>query len=292
MIILFPSSTKNIKEIDYDLQNELDAVMETGLFSVVFFDYQSWFQNNELKLYSYFEINEKPSVLYRGWMMKPEKYRLFYEKCLQNELPLITTPEQYELFHIYPNIYSFLQVDAVPMMNFTLHQAINIADVGSKLGRFMVKDYVKSVKGTDFPTFFQPNISQKEFDIQMEKFYQYRGNLLTGGILCKQYIDLKKYDGRPNEYRVFYANGTPISICRNSNQILVTKEPPMELIQKYTNLDSPFYTIDYAEKDNGEWVIIEAGDGQVSGPSPNQNLKQFYRNLQIVMEQENEREIL
>ena len=55
----------------------------------------------------------------------------------------------------------------------------------------MVKDYVKSVKGTSFPRYFDHTIDQDAFNQWMEVFYQYRGDLLTGGICIKEYLDLK-----------------------------------------------------------------------------------------------------
>ena len=58
-----------------------------------------------------------------------------------------------------------------------------------------------------------------------------------------------------------------------------TPEPPEELLQKYAHLNSPFYTIDYAEMDDGSWIIIETGDGQVSGLSEGQDYEAFYRAL-------------
>ncbi len=56
-------------------------------------------------------------------------------------------------------------------------------------------------------------------------------------------------------------------------------EPPMDLITKYCNLDSLFYTIDYAETVDGDWKIVEAGDGQVSGLSEGQDAVSFFRAL-------------
>ena len=46
---------------------------------------------------------------------------------------------------------------------------------------------------------------------------------------------------------------------------------------KYKSLGSPFYTIDYAETSDGCWKVIEAGDGQVSGLSENQDYGAFFR---------------
>ncbi len=70
-------------------------------------------------------------------------------------------------------------------------------------GRFMVKDYVKSVKGTGFPRFFGQSIDQETFDRWIEVFYKYRGDLLTGEICIKEYLNLKLYGDTTNEYRVF-----------------------------------------------------------------------------------------
>ena len=52
-----------------------------------------------------------------------------------------------------------------------------------------------------------------------------------------------------------------------------------ELVEKYKNLPSCYYTVDYAELADGTWKVIEAGDGSVSGLSENQNAEQYFRTL-------------
>lgn len=113
----------------------------------------------------------------------------------------------------------------------------------------------------------------------MQIFYKYRGDLLTGGICIKEYLDLKHYDGKTNEFRVFYVNHENISLSRNSGQPDYTCTPPENLINKYSGLKSPYYTIDYAELTDGTWKIIEAGDGSVSGLSPGQDAGAYFRAL-------------
>ena len=78
---------------------------------------------------------------------------------------------------------------------------------------------------------------------------------------------------------MFYANGEILTISRNSGQAKYTHTPPTELIEKYRGLESVFYTVDFAELDNGEWIIIEVGDGGVSGLSDFQDYEEFYRKL-------------
>ena len=80
----------------------------------------------------------------------------------------------------------------------------------------------------------------------MDVFYEFRGDLLTGGICIKEYFDLKRYNGKTNEYRVFYMNNEIVSVSANSQQG-DTPIVPMELVKKYKGMRSPFYTIDYAE---------------------------------------------
>lgn len=276
-LILFPSSFFNISRVDEDLQNEYEAVLATGLFEVSLFGYDKWFSEDKLVVKD--APNEEHLAVYRGWMMKPEQYERFYEFLLEKNIRLVTKPEDYRLMHIFPNVYEYVKNDTAKMELYPLHEQINVERLKQSFNRFMVKDYVKSVKGTEFPRYFDKNITQEDFDRWMEVFYKYRCDLLTGGICIKEFLDLKLYDEKTNEYRVFYINHEVATVCRNSGQGNYTPEPPKELIEKYNNLSSPYYTIDYAELEDGTWRIIEAGDGEVSGLSEGQNYEQYFRTL-------------
>ena len=276
-LILFPSSFFSITKVDEDLQNEYDAVLAAGLFEVALFGYDKWF--NEDKLVVRDAPDEEHLAVYRGWMMKPEQYERFYNLLLEKNIRLVTKPEHYRLMHIFPNVYEHVKGDTAKMELYPLHEQIDVERLKKSFDRFMVKDYVKSVKGTEFPRFFDKSITQENFDRWMGVFYKYRGELLTGGICIKEFLDLKRYDEKTNEYRVFYINHEIATICRNSGQGNHTPEPPKELIEKYRNLASPYYTVDYAELEGGTWRIVEAGDGEVSGLSDNQDYEQYFRAL-------------
>lgn len=276
-LILFPSSYFSIKKVDEDLQSEYDAVIETGVFDVVLFGYDKWI-NEEIIV-----LNEKPvemrSAIMRGWMMKPKLYEKLYNALIANNIELVTSPTEYEQMHIFPNVYKFFENDTAAMNIYPLYEQINVDELKKQFNRFMIKDFVKSVKGTEFPRCFDSSISQEKFDEWMQVFYKYRGNLLTGGICVKEFLDFKFYGEKPNEYRVFYSCNEILSISKNSGQQMYTPEPPMELIEKYKTLPSCYYTVDYAELADGTWKVIEAGDGSVSGLSENQNAKQYFRTL-------------
>ena len=276
-MILFPSSFFSVTKVDEDLQQEYDAVMATGLFRVVLFGYDKWF--NEDKLIVRDAPDTEHLAVYRGWMMKPEQYERFYYQLLDKNIRLITEPEQYRLMHVFPNVYESIREDTAKMEIYPLHTKIDVESLKKSFNHFMVKDYVKSVKGTEFPKYFDRSVTQEEFDRWMEVFYKYRGELLTGGICIKEYLDLKQYGDKTNEYRVFYINHEIATVCRNSGQGNYTQEPPAEMIEKYRHLASPYYTVDYAELEDGTWKIIEAGDGEVSGLSDNQDYEHYFRTL-------------
>lgn len=286
-LILFPSSYFSIKKVDEDLQGEYEAAKSTGLYDTILFGYDMYVNEGRLVLSKIPDTRRK--AIMRGWMMKPEQYADFYHKLLDSNIQLVTTPEEYEQMHIFPNAYTLFGEDTAAMELYPLHKQINVENIKKKYNRFMIKDYVKSVKGTDFPKYFDASITQDEFDRWMEIFYKYRGNLLTGGICVKEYLNLKFYEcgygmskedkHRPNEYRVFYANHEIVSVSRNSAQPEFAPKPPNELLEKYKFLPSCYYTVDYAELEDGSWKVLEAGDGSVSGLSENQDAKHYFRSL-------------
>lgn len=277
MTVLFPSSYMSSRRVDEAFEGEYEAALEAGL-EVMLFHQQLWDDKREIRLNS----EKSGCVLYRGWMMKPEDYRIFHDSLSDNGLDLLTDPAQYETMHIFPNAYKWLVEDTPKALFFPLYARMDVEEIRGELGDFLIKDYVKSAKNTDFPTYFGEDISQEEFTRWMERFYEIRGELLTGGILAKQYVKLKKYGGYTNEYRVFYLQGQIISVSRNSLQPDYAAELPRGLAEKYVALPSPFYTVDYAEKEDGQWVVVEAGDGGVSGLSEGQDYEAFFRAMKTV----------
>ncbi len=280
-MLLFPSSSFDPGKVDEDLQKEYEAAHATGLFRLALFDYDGWFLEDRLIVRG--APHTETSAVYRGWMMKPERYGRFYELLLKKNIRLVTEPEHYRLMHIFPNVYESIRDDTAKMEVFPLHSRIDVERLKKDFPRFMIKDFVKSVKGTDFPRFFDRTITQPEFDRWMEVFYKYRGGLLTGGICVKEFLELKRYGGRANEYRVFYIGHEIATVCRNSGQGNYTPEPPAELLEKYRRLPSPYYTVDYAELADGSWKILEAGDGGVSGLSDGQDPEGYYRALYMCL---------
>ena len=281
--VLFPGGFMNYRTIDNGMEEEYEAAVNTGCFNVILFNYDEWLAGDRLKLSTVDDISGK--VVYRGWMLKPEEYSRLYTQLEAKGVELMTSPAEYSNMHLFPNVYPYIKPDTAGMMVFKNGQ-VDVEKVKKHFSRFMVKDSVKSVKGTEFPAFFDQNITQSEFDEWMRVFYKYRGDLLTGDICIKEYMDLKKYGDKTNEIRVFYINHQIHSIAHNSMQSNDAPLPPNKLIEKYQGLNSPYYTVDFAERKDEEWTIIEAGDGGVSGLSPGQDVQAYYRALYYALKNE------
>lgn len=281
ILILFPSDFFDLTKVDIDYEEEFKTVIQFKEFVKVIFNYDEFISDRKLKLFP--EPNEECLCIYRGWMLKPEYYRKLYNALKNKNIRLINTPMEYEQCHLFPNSYTHIEKYTPETKWFESIEDVDLNLIRKCFDKFMIKDYVKSVKGTDFPKYFDNTISDEDMQKYLKRFIELRGELYVGGIVFKQYVELKKYNNTTNEYRVFYCNGKIVTISRNSNQIELCPYISTEFVQQFCNLKSNFYTVDFAELNNGDWVIIETGDGQVSGLSPNQYTFQFYAELKQIL---------
>jgi hypothetical protein len=104
MRILFPSSYMNSQRVDEAFEGEYEAALQAGMDAVLF-RRQVWDEKREIRL-----DTEKPDcAVYRGWMMKPEVYRVFYDQLRDKGISLLTAPDHYETMHLFPNAYKWLE---------------------------------------------------------------------------------------------------------------------------------------------------------------------------------------
>ncbi len=281
MKILFPSDFFKIKQIDVDYSEEYNTSKQLN-FEPILFNYDEFINDKKLKLYPH-ELSEGLCI-YRGWMLKPEQYLELYNQLKQKNIILINSPTEYNKFHLFPNVYNDLKNFTPETIWYENIEEIDWNLVSKIFKRFIIKDFVKSVKGTSFPKFFSSEINILEMNEYIKKFIELRGSLYTGGIVIKEYVDLKFYGDVTNEYRAFYLNENIVSVSRNSNQPNNCPFISLEFVNKFCSLGS-FYTIDFAELNNGEWIIIETGDGQVSGLSPNQYIFEFYQKINNILKE-------
>ena len=284
MLVLFPSDYFNHKQVDADYAAEYEAVCRIPEFKTIFYNYDGFVQGEPLKLYP--DDYYTGDCIYRGWMFTPEQYATLYTKLRDKGINLINSPEQYDACHLLPNALPFIEENTPKSLCFPKDAQIDWDLVNNTFKRFMVKDYVKSVKGHDFPSCFITPIVFAEMEQWLCKFVDLRGNLFTGGFVLKEYVDFKKYGEVTNEYRAFYLKGRMLSLSRNSNQSDSCPTVPRDFVDKWANLPSNYYTVDFGELTDGSWIVIETGDGQVSGLSPGQFIFKYYDDIRAMLKEQ------
>jgi hypothetical protein len=277
MLIIFPSDYSDVKTIDPDYAAEYEAVCKIQGFKVILFDYDTFAADGLIKLFP--KDYYSGAGIYRGWMLTPAQYATLYAHLVDKGIKLINAPEEYCACHLFPAVRDRLADSTPGSLCFAAGENIDWNLVNGAFKRFIVKDYVKSVKETDFPCFFETPVAAAEMEAKIAEFVAHRGSLFTGGIVLKEYVELKKYGGRTNEYRAFYLNHQLLSLCRNSNQADSCPAVPPYFASRFSHLPSNYYTVDFAELADGSWTVIETGDGQVSGLSPGQWPFKYYDDM-------------
>jgi len=116
------------------------------------------------------------------------------------------------------------------------------------------------------------------------------------GIVYRRFVPLRSFgvgkDGLPqtNEWRFFYFRNQRLSYAyywSGSDYLeqVAISDDAMKLADKIAGIVSafvPFFVLDLAETESGDWILIEVNDGQQSVPSE-QDLDELYGNLKAAL---------
>lgn len=268
---IFCSHPLNKKNVD---ENYMEEYQATGLdHACALFSYED-LVNGKLSLYG---EDIEGLTIYRGWMMPAHMYELFYNLLLGKGIQLINSPKEYAKYHLLPGWYSDFE-GATPFSIWNESRDIRAAlELTEGLeGAFVVKDYVKSRKHEWHDACFIKDISDKEDTFRViNNFINRQGSNLEGGIVLRKFESLKsigyhKDSGMPisEEYRVFVFKGE-ILISDNywseNEEVNISEDEYIWIESISGKIESNFVTIDLARKTDGKLIIMEMGDGQVSG---------------------------
>lgn len=216
-------------------------------------------------------------VIYRGWMMPPDIYQYLFSQLKESGITMLTSPHQYQHYHLLPNWYPDFNQATIPSYwttDATLASALSLAQ---KLpsGAYIVKDYVKSRKYEWNDACYLPNINDvAAVSNVINNFITRQGTNLIGGVVFRKFVSLNQLNTHAGqlplaeEYRLFiWAN--QIITCDNywnvSHNVIFSTEEQLWIKQLIQRIDSDFVTLDLARKADGKLIVMELGDGQVSG---------------------------
>lgn len=216
-------------------------------------------------------------IIYRGWMMKPAMYRRFYDLLENKGLFLINTPDQYNHYHLLPGWYGEFEKDTARSVWTASSSIDDVLNIAKPLkGPYIIKDYVKSRKHEWYEACFIDNIQNTAaFKTVAKNFVSRQGDDLVGGVVLREFLNLKKTGFHPQsgmplseEYRIFISGGRILSISGywgNEAAIGLTDSENSWIQSIADKVVSNFITADLARLTDGRLVIMEFGDGQVSG---------------------------
>jgi len=283
---LFCSDFFDKTQPDSDYAEEYFYVKKLGIPTYLFC-LETFLENNKLRIAP---TASPVTLIYRGWMVTCEQYDTLYNLLLDKGFSLINTPEQYRQCHQLPSWYGLLADNTAKSV--WTQGVPSERDVIQLLKSFdhkplIVKDYVKSRKHEWGEACFIPNASDTGRAVQVvNTFLERQKDDLAGGIVLREYLSLKMLGVHEKshmpiakEVRVFCIQHKPFAYIQywSGDECRAISEY-QSLIDTCRNLDSNFYTIDLAQQENGNWIVIEAGDGQVSGLQ-DYNVTLFYDEL-------------
>lgn len=290
--ILFCQNPFDPKSVDPDYEEEFIAVKKAGL-GILFFDFDEFVAGNIGKsLAKVQNTGQIKKVIYRGWMLTPGQYSQLYTNLFGKGMHLINSPQQYQNCHYLPDSLQFIEGLTPKTVFEKLDETKSISAILEKSKSFgnksiIIKDYVKSEKHHwETACFVQDASDIEKIKSTITAFLGLRGNQLNEGIVLREFVDLTHLathskSGMPltEEYRLFFLNNKLIGMYDYWGEGMYTAEKPdttkFEEIAKKVN--SHFFTMDIARQKNGEFIIIELGDAQVSGLPDNASKNEFLK---------------
>jgi hypothetical protein len=277
-------------------QAEADTARSAGM-DVRLMDFEALVSGNmERSLRTIQKSSSIAPAVYRGWMMTPDQYAAFYNGLSALGVCLINQPQEYKYCHYLPEWLPELSklTPETSILRMKADEPLTREQVAQSLSPFgtdavIVKDFVKSEKHHWSEACYIPDASDTDQALGVaQRFLQLRGNELQGGLVFRKFMAFRSIGTHPKsrmplteEFRVFVLNGKVMIIMNYWDEVEYAGVLPdfQMLIPTMADIPSRFFTVDVACLENGDWMIVELGDGQVAGLPDNSDLKQFYEAL-------------
>lgn len=300
--LLFCSDTFNPHAPDPVYAGEVEAATPQG-FECWLLDSEALFIEQDFRR-AVRQVPAQPApcvALYRGWMLTPAGYTRLYEALARKNVFLINDPAAYRFCHYLPEFYETIR--QVTPRSVWLPLAAGTPDLlpldaimgllvpfGS--GPLVLKDFVKSRKHEWLEACFIPDASDRAAVARVVKrFLELQGADLNEGLVFREFVEFEPVGVHPqsglpltNEHRLFFLDGRLLfqtDYWAEADYTAAQAHPvPLDFLGDIAKrVKSRFFTLDAARTVAGDWLVIELGDGQVSGLPDNADLAAFYRSL-------------
>jgi hypothetical protein len=299
MRVIFCADPMNVHSPDPDYVREVEAAERAG-FSTDLISFEA-LVNERDPARAVRRVAEGASddpVLYRGWMLRPEQYGGLYDALAGRGVRLLNDPEAYGHTHYLPESYSVIREHTPATVWMTADADVPIERVMELLrplggGPVIVKDFVKSRKHDWDEACFIPSASDAVVvERVVRRFLALQGEDLNEGLVFREFVSFEPLtahsrSGMPltKEFRLFFLDGEPVYWTRywEEGDYAGDVPPVGRFVDVGHSVQSRFFTMDVAKRADGDWMIVELGDGQVAGLPDLADPDTFYRSLRVGM---------
>ena len=290
-VVIFCCSPGKPDRLDEDWSREAEAARNAG-FATALIDHDAVVAGKLTRAVARIpQADRTATAIYRGWMLTVEQYGRLFEALLAKGVTLINGPSQYAFCHHIPGWYAAFDKHT-PRSRWLSHgppfsRDEIVAVLAGWTGGAIVKDYVKSEKHAWLEACFLPDVTDiNDVERVVRRFTELRGVDFAGGLVFREFVSLRAIGQHPqsgmpisNEWRLFWATGKPIA-CSPYWEATADREPNVaEFASLAREVKSDFFAMDLAQRQDGSWLILELGDGQVSGLPERMDAGAFYRSL-------------
>lgn len=241
--------------------------------------------------------------LFRGWMLPPKRYGELFRALEGKGMRLINSPEAYVHCHHLPESYAI--IEGMTPKSLWLPADISMDRLMEALRPFgnaplVLKDYVKSRKHEWLEACFIPRASDRTaVEHVVRRFIELQGETLAGGLVFREFVEFESAGLHPKsgmplarEQRMFWLDGRPLLSFPYWSDLGQTGEgpPPGTFDAVAARIRSRFFTMDVAKRKDGEWQMVELGDGQVAGLPEDSLAPPFYEALRGLLSGGNRKE--
>lgn len=244
MLFVYVKSEVTPKRPDEFFQEEAEALANAG-HSISLVDVNRLRGETARLLPS---VPQEAKVVYRGWMLTAPEYSKLVESVAQSGGHMQTALEHYLATHHLPNWYPLLTEFTPRTVWFDAEDDLvsRLRELNWK--RYFIKDFVKSLK-TSVGSMIE---SPEQIETVVAEMSKFRG-MIEGGICVREVEALQP----ETERRFFVIHGQPYAAA----DAMAIPDMVRECAKR---INSPFFSVDVADRTDGVERIVEIGDGQVS----------------------------
>ncbi|WP_446220704.1 ATP-grasp domain-containing protein [Micromonospora sp. IBHARD004] len=204
-------------------------------------------------------------AVYRGWMLRADRYADLANALAARDVRLRTTPERYRRAHELPGWYEALRT-VTPESVWTTGAGRAAFDAARRAlggGSAVLRDWSKSAKHHWHEAVFIPDLADGDAAWRVAtRLLELREDDFTGGFVLRRF---ERFTGA--EVRTWWIDGRCALVGPHPDTPDAAPTDEVDsgfLAPLVAPLGLPFVTVDLARHADGRWRVVELGDGQVS----------------------------